>query len=74
MKIKYIANDGTQFDTAQECLNHEQWDLSVHISKHCETTFEDDFNCGVISEIDVKEYIIAYIDDINKIINKMRGD
>lgn len=69
MKIIYEANDGTKFDTSEECIEHEEsgW-LLTHISENISETYCSDAGFSIIEETDVENYIRNNITEINRIL------
>lgn len=62
MKIKYVADDGTQFDTEKECVVHEdKSELIEHIKNNITTSYSVVFDANVIQYEDVAEYIVNHV-------------
>jgi hypothetical protein len=69
MKIAYIAEDGTQFSSEDECLVHESGTtLDGHVLAFCGKTYKHNFGCSVIEVDDVASYIFTHIDKINELV------
>ena len=69
MKISYVAEDGTQFNSESECLEHESdTTLYGHVNENCSRTYNDDAGFGVIEPEDVVAYIVTHIEKINQLV------
>lgn len=69
MKISYVAEDGTSFDSEQECLEHESdTTLYGHVNKNCPLTYNDDVGFSFIEPNDVVAYILMHIYKINELV------
>lgn len=73
MKTVYIADDGTQFDSFDECHQYEnsaERQLSQLIAELIGNQYNDDCGRNVIEECHVYDFIVTHIDTINKILKK----
>ena len=59
MKIKYFADDGTEFDNNEECLAYENKNALInHIKENITTSYSAVLDTNVIQYEDVEKYII----------------
>lgn len=70
VKTIYQSDDGTNFDSEQECLDYENKNaLLTHIMSNMSYTYNDDAGFSIIEETDIEAYIKTHINKINEIIN-----
>ena len=61
--MRYVANDGTEFDTEQECLDYEREQMKI---KENFVLYDKDFNKIDINDTDNYEYLYI-ISDVQKV-------
>lgn len=69
MKIAYVAEDGTQFNSEFECLEHESHTtLYGHIKNNIGRKYDDDVGFSIIEPENVEQYIAENFETIKKLI------
>lgn len=74
MKTIYMSDDGEQFDTPEECAEHEkeldqQHQLLIKcITDKCPRTYNALINASIIDENDVAHFIERNLPEIRKIV------
>ena len=72
MKLVYVADDGNQFETEDECFQYESGTtLEGHIKAFCPETWLDDYGFSVIEPDNVADYIVRHIEKINEFVKAL---